>query len=73
LGTFGVRRSSKTGFNCISVVQCVNRYPRTKIGIAVDRNNTKLATRAEGVEQESFGVTAKSGTDLKMKRLFRPR
>ena len=35
LGTFGVRRSSKTGFNSISVVQCVNRYPRTKVGIAV--------------------------------------
>jgi hypothetical protein len=44
LGTFGVRRSSKTGFNSISVVQCVNRYPRTKVGIAVDRNNTKLDT-----------------------------
>jgi hypothetical protein len=42
LGTFGVRRSSKTGFNSISVVQCVNRYPQTKVGIAADRNNTKL-------------------------------
>jgi hypothetical protein len=44
LGTFGVRRSSKTGSNSISVVQCVNRYPRTKVGIEVDRNNTKLDT-----------------------------
>jgi hypothetical protein len=44
LGTFGVRRSSKTGFNNISVVQCVNRYLRTKVGIAVDRNNTKVDT-----------------------------
>jgi hypothetical protein len=35
LGTFGVRRSSKTGFNSIPAVQCVNRYPRTKVGIAV--------------------------------------
>jgi hypothetical protein len=42
LGTFGVRRSSKTGFNSIPAVQCVNRYPRTKVGIAVDRNNTKV-------------------------------
>ena len=42
LGTFGVRRSSKTGFNSIFAVQCVNRYPRTKVGIAVDRNNTKV-------------------------------
>jgi hypothetical protein len=44
LGTFGIRRSSKTGFNSISGVQCVNRYPRTKVGIAVDRNNTKIDT-----------------------------
>jgi hypothetical protein len=44
LGTFGIRRSSKTGFNSISGVQCVNRYPRTKVGIAVDRNNTKVDT-----------------------------
>ena len=44
MGTFGVRRSSKTGFNSISVVQCVNRYLRTKVGIAVDRNNTKVDT-----------------------------
>ena len=44
LGTFGIRRSSKTGFNSISVVQCVNRYPQTKVGIAVDRNNTKIDT-----------------------------
>jgi hypothetical protein len=44
LGTFGVRRSSKTGFNSISAVQCVNRYPRTKVGIAIDRNNTKVDT-----------------------------
>jgi hypothetical protein len=44
LGTFGIRRSSKTGFNSISGVQCVNRYLRTKVGIAVDRNNTKVDT-----------------------------
>jgi hypothetical protein len=42
LGTFGARRSSKTGFNSIPAVQCVNRYPQTKVGIAVDRNNTKV-------------------------------
>jgi hypothetical protein len=42
LGTFGIRRSSKTGFNSISGVQCVNRYLRTKVSIAVDRNNTKV-------------------------------
>jgi hypothetical protein len=42
LGTFGFRRSSKTGFNNISVVQYVNRYPQTKIGIVADWNNTKL-------------------------------
>jgi hypothetical protein len=57
LGTFGVRRSSKTGFNSISGVQCVNRYPRTKVGIAVDQNNTKVDTkpkvRAEKLRRDS--------------------
>jgi hypothetical protein len=53
LGTFGVRRSSKTGFNSISVVQCVNRYPRTKVGIAVDRNNTKLATEPKVLSRKA--------------------
>jgi hypothetical protein len=53
LGTFGVRRSSKTGFNSISVVQCVNRYPRTKVGIAVDRNNTKLDTEPKVLSRKA--------------------
>ena len=42
--TTRLRASSKTGFNSISGVQCVNRYLRTKVGIAVDRNNTKVDT-----------------------------
>jgi ribonuclease HI len=53
LGTFGVRRSSKTGFDSISVVQCVNRYPRTKVGIAVDRNNTKLDTEPKVLSRKA--------------------
>jgi hypothetical protein len=53
LGTFGVRRSSKTGFNSISIVQCVNRYPRTKVGIAVDRNNTKLDTEPKVLSRKA--------------------
>jgi hypothetical protein len=53
LGTFGVRRSSKTGFNSISVVQYVNRYPQTKIGIAADRNNTKLDTEPKVLSRKA--------------------
>jgi hypothetical protein len=53
LGTFGVRRSSKTRFNSIPIVQCVNRYPRTKVGIAVDRNNTKLATEPKVLSRKA--------------------
>jgi hypothetical protein len=53
LGTFGVRRSSKTGFNSISVVQCVNRYPQTKVGIAADRNNTKLDTEPKVLSRKA--------------------
>jgi hypothetical protein len=44
LGAFGFRRSSKTGFNSISGVQCVYRYLRTQVGITVDQNNTKVDT-----------------------------
>jgi hypothetical protein len=53
LGTFGVRRSSKTGFNSISVVQCVNRYLQTKVGIAADRNNTKLDTEPKVLSRKA--------------------
>jgi hypothetical protein len=53
LGTFDVRRSSKTGFNSISVVQYVNRYPQTKIGIAADRNNTKLDTEPKVLSRKA--------------------
>jgi hypothetical protein len=53
LGTFGVRRSSKTGFNSISVVQYVNRYPQTKIGIAADRTNTKLDTEPKVLSRKA--------------------
>jgi hypothetical protein len=53
LGTFGVRRSSKTGFNSISVVQYVNRYPQTKIGITADRNNTKLDTEPKVLSRKA--------------------
>ena len=49
----------------------MNRYLRTQVGITVDQNNTKVQRRR--CEQESFGVAAKSETDLKMKKLFRPR
>jgi hypothetical protein len=53
LGTFGLRRSSKTGFNSISVVQCVNRYPQTEVGIAADRNNTKLDTEPKVLSRKA--------------------
>jgi hypothetical protein len=53
LGTFGVRRSSKTEFNSISVVQYVNRYPQTKIDIAADRNNTKLDTKPKVLSRKA--------------------
>jgi hypothetical protein len=53
LGTFGVRRSSKTGFNSICVVQCVNRYPQTKVGIAAYRNNTKLDTEPKVLSRKA--------------------
>jgi hypothetical protein len=53
LGTFGLRRSSKTGFNSVSVVQCVNRYPQTKVGIAADRNNTKLDTEPKVLSRKA--------------------
>ena len=53
MGTFGVRRSSKTGFNSISVVQCVNRYSQTKVGIAADRNNTKLDTEPKVLSKKA--------------------
>jgi hypothetical protein len=43
----------KQGFNSISVVQCVNRNPQTKIGIAVDWNNTKLATEPKVLSRKA--------------------
>jgi hypothetical protein len=64
LGTFGVRRSSKTGFNSISVVQCVNRYPRTKVGIAADRNNTKVNLEPK-VQAEKLRRDSKEWNRLK--------
>jgi hypothetical protein len=46
LGAFGLRRSSKTGFNSIAGVQCVNRYLRTRVGIIAgeDQNHMKVDT-----------------------------
>jgi hypothetical protein len=64
LGTFGVRRSSKTGFNSIPAVQCVNRYPRTKVGIAVDRNNTKVDSEPK-VRAEKLRCDSKEWNRLK--------
>jgi hypothetical protein len=52
----------------------VNRYLRTQIGTTVgEAQRIRRLTQRRSCEQESFGVIAEKETDLKMKRLFRPR
>jgi hypothetical protein len=52
----------------------VNRYLRTRIGITVgEAQRIRRSIQRRSCEQESFGVIAENETDLKMKRLFRPR
>jgi hypothetical protein len=53
----------------------VSRYLRTQVGITAgeDQDNTKVLIQRRRCQQESFGVVAENETDLKMKRLFRPR
>jgi hypothetical protein len=52
----------------------VNRYLRTRIGTTVgEAQRIRRLTQRRSCEQESFGMLAEKGTDLKMKRLFRPR
>jgi hypothetical protein len=52
----------------------VNRYLRTRIGTTVgEAQRIRRSTQHRSCEQESFGVIAEKETDLKMKRLFRPR
>jgi hypothetical protein len=51
----------------------VNRYLRTRISTTVGKaQRIRRLTQRRRCEQESFGVIAEKGTDLKMKRLFRP-
>jgi hypothetical protein len=52
----------------------VNRYLQTRIGTIVgEAQRIRRLTQRRSCEQESFGVIAEKETDLKMKRLFRPR
>ena len=52
----------------------MNRYLRTQIGITVgEAQRIRRLIQRRRCEQESFGVVAEKETDLKMKRLFRPR
>ena len=52
----------------------MNRYLRTRISTIVgEAKRIRRLTQRRRCEQESFGVVAKNETDLKMKRLFRPR
>jgi hypothetical protein len=52
----------------------VNRYLRTRIGTTVEEaQRIRRSTQHRRCEQESFGVVTENETDLKMKRLFRPR
>jgi hypothetical protein len=47
---------------------------RTQIGITVgEAQRIRRLTQRRRCEQESFGVIVEKETDLKMKRLFRPR
>jgi hypothetical protein len=51
----------------------VNRYLRTRIGTTAEAQRIRRLIQRRRYEQESFGVIAEKETDLKMKRLFRPR
>jgi hypothetical protein len=52
----------------------VNRYLRTRIGtIEGEAQKVRRLIQRRSCEQESFGMIAEKGTDLKMKRPFRPR
>jgi hypothetical protein len=52
----------------------MNRYLRTQIGTTVgEGQRIRRLTQRRSCEQESFGMIAEKETDLKMKRLFRPR
>jgi hypothetical protein len=52
----------------------VNRYLRTRIGTTVgEAQRIRRLIQGRSCERESFGGTAEKETDLKMKRLFRPR
>ena len=52
----------------------MNRYLRTRIDITVGESQIiRRLIQRRRCEQESFGVVAEKETDLKMKRLFRPR
>jgi hypothetical protein len=52
----------------------VNRYLRTRIGTTMgEAQRIRRLIRRRSCEQESFGVIAEKETDLKIKRLFRPR
>jgi hypothetical protein len=52
----------------------VNRYLRTRIGTTGgEAQRIRRLIQRRRSEQESFGVIAEKETDLKMKRLFKPR
>ena len=52
----------------------MNRYLWTRIGTTVgEAQRIRRLIQRRRSEQESFGVTAEKETDLKMKRLFKPR
>ena len=52
----------------------MNRYLRTRIDITVgEAQIIRRLIQRRRCEQESFGVVAEKETDLKMKRLFKPR
>ena len=52
----------------------MNRYLRTRIDITVgEAQIIRRLIQRRRCEHESFGVLAEKETDLKMKRLFRPR
>jgi hypothetical protein len=52
----------------------VNRYLRTRVDITIgEAQIIRRLIQRRRCEQESFDVVAEKETDLKMKRLFRPR
>jgi hypothetical protein len=52
----------------------VNRYLRTRISTTGgETQRIRRLIQRRRSEQKSFGVTAEKETDLKMKRLFKPR